>query len=386
MYPFTVGIVTQTKELWEELRPALEASSARVVFELSEIPDSWPAFLDRIERIRPDVVILEVTRLREPIEEVVNRIRSTSVQPAVFALHATAEPQAILSALRGGAAEYLSPPLSVPLQAAFQRLDQSRRQSGLSARAGGKMLGFLSVKGGCGATTLACHVAADLALVRNDKVLLADLDSQAGLVGFLMKAKTPYSVADAAANLQRLDPSYWHALVSSELPDLEVLPAPALPMIKEVPVEQVKQVIAFARGLYGSSVVDLGRGLTGTTLSLLESIDEIYLVTTCDVPALHQAKGMIHYLLSHGYAPSRLRLVVNQRPRHMELTFDEIGRMLGAPVYAILPDEPGELGEAYAEGRLLDADSALGQAITELASKIGGTENMKRKRTSFFSF
>jgi hypothetical protein len=70
----------------------------------------------------------------------------------------------------------------------------------------------------------------------------------------------------------------------------------------------------------------------------------------------------------------------------MELTFDEIGRMLGAPVYAILPDEPGELGEAYAEGRLLDADSALGQAITELASKIGGTENMKRKRTSFFSF
>ena len=52
------------------------------------------------------------------------------------------------------------------------------------------------------------------------KVLLADFDMDAGMVGFLMKVKSPYSILDAINNLHRLDASYWKALVSNGIPGL----------------------------------------------------------------------------------------------------------------------------------------------------------------------
>ena len=100
MYPIAAGIVVQTRELWDELNRSLQNLSVRLLFELSELPPDWAGFLDRIERVRPDVIVLDVTRLREPLEDVIKRIRSTAAQPAVFALNTTAEPAAILDAGR----------------------------------------------------------------------------------------------------------------------------------------------------------------------------------------------------------------------------------------------------------------------------------------------
>ena len=114
MYPITAGIVVETKELWDELTALTSGSlPIRLLFELSEVPPDWAAFLDRIDRVRPDVILLDVTELREPLEEVVQADSlHLSAQPAVFALHTSAEPDAILTALRAGVSEYLYPPLA----------------------------------------------------------------------------------------------------------------------------------------------------------------------------------------------------------------------------------------------------------------------------------
>ena len=191
MYPLTAGLIVETKELWDELQQAMTGLPIRIVFELSQLPGDWPAFLDRLDRIRPDVILLEVTNIEARLEEIVKRFRSTSAQPAIFAIHSTAHPDAILAALRAGASEYLYPPVAEPLRAAFQRLSEQRSQARQSAARGGKTFGFVSAKGGCGATTIACHVAEELARQTSRKVLLADFDLQSGMISFLMKAKSP---------------------------------------------------------------------------------------------------------------------------------------------------------------------------------------------------
>jgi pilus assembly protein CpaE len=354
----------------------------RVVFELAEIPD-WPVFLERIERMRPDFVVLDVTRLHEPAGDVIAKIRKSPGQPAVFALHTVADPQAILSAMRAGAAEYLCPPLRVPLAAALQRLEQSRIRSSPFGSKNGKTLGFLSAKGGCGATTLACHAAACFGREAKEDVLLVDLDTQCGIIGYLTKSKTHYSVADAVDNLNRLDPSYWKALVSRDVEFVDVLPSALALENRAVPLDSLKQIVSFARELYAVSVFDLGRGLSVETMGILEGMDEIYLATLYDVPALHQAKWMTHYFLDHGIAASRLRLIVNRRPRHMDLTLDEIGKMLGVPVFAAIRDESEELDEAYTAGRLAAGDSSFGRAVGEFVHKMAGNGHATEKRGSF---
>src|SRR6202162_6683998 len=104
------------------------------------------------------------------------------------------------------------------MKSALERLAQTRERSRETRHPTVKTLGFVSAKGGCGATTLACHVATEWPRLVQSKVLLADLDLQAGLVGFLAKTKSPYSIADAVNNLQRLDPSFWHGLISNGNP------------------------------------------------------------------------------------------------------------------------------------------------------------------------
>lgn len=384
MYPISAGTIIEDQEIREAFAAAFHDLSVRLLFELAEVPADWQAFQDRLDRVRPDVVLLDISRLKEPLDQVVWRIRSTAAQPAVFALHKTADPESILAALRAGASEYLYPPFHEPLKAALERLAQRREQSQGSQRKGGKTLGFLSVKGGCGATTLACQVAAELARQVNTKILLADLDFQTGLIGFLAKTKSPYSVVDAVNNIRRLDHSYWQALVSNGIPNVEVITAPSSPVAKEVPPGPVKQVVAFMKTEYDWSVLDLGRNLTPATLSVLDLVDETFLVSTTEVPALHQAKQMIAFLLDSGYPRAHLHLVLNRVPRRMEVTREEIGEMLGLDVYAIIDDDYQALQEAYASGRLLGAGPQLARCVQALTSKITGIQPEKKRRFSLF--
>ncbi len=361
MYPIAAGLIVSTKEIWEELTKALETLHIRHVFELSELPTDWTVFLERIDRVRPDVILLEMTDLRLPLDEIVRRIKTTEAQPAIFALHLTAEPGSILEALSAGASEFLYPPLEAHLKEALERLDRGRQDIRQSRKPGGKTLAFVSAKGGCGATTVACHVAAELPRQTNGTALLADLDFQAGMIGFLTKSKSPYSIADAINNLQRLDGSYWHGIVSNGTPNLEIITAPISPASKEVGGPQVKQVIAFARTQYDWTLLDLGRNLSATTLSLLELIDETYLVMTHEVPALHQTKQMVQFLVDSGYPSGNLRLILNRAPKRADVTVHDLETMLGLKIYATIDNDYHALQDAHAEGRLVEPGSSLGR-------------------------
>ena len=82
MYPLTAGLIVESKEIWDELQQALEPLAIRVAFEAPQLPDDWTPFLERIDRVQPDVILLEVTKLKEPLETVVKRLRSTSASQA----------------------------------------------------------------------------------------------------------------------------------------------------------------------------------------------------------------------------------------------------------------------------------------------------------------
>jgi pilus assembly protein CpaE len=384
MYPLAAGLVIGSKDLADDLRRSLDLHSVRVLFEVPEIPEDWSDFLDRIERVAPDLLLLETTSLRWPLEEVVQRIQGTAAKPAVFALQRTPEAEAILAVLRAGAAEFLYPPFGDSLKAALERLAIRREQNPGGRKASGKIVAFLSAKGGCGATTVASHVAVNLLRHAAGKTLLADLDLQSGVIGFLFKATSPYTIADAAGNLQRLDKSYWKALVSNGIPGLEIIGAPAAPSSKNIEPAQAVQVLAFARTQYEWTVLDLGRNLTPFTLSMLEMADQTFLVTTNEIPALHETKKILQTLLAAGYARTHLHLILNRTPKHAEITMQELEGMLGAPVYASLPNDYQGLQEAYANGRMLDSKSILEKHFSRLAARIAGVKEPKKKTFSLF--
>ena len=382
MYPLTAGIVVQTKDLWEELHTGLQDLPVRVVLEQSEIGQLGP-LLEKIDRMRPEVIFLDISGVREPLDQVIRGIRGTVTSPFVLALNTAAGTELILNAMRAGATEYLYPPFAEHLRAALERIASERRTVNQSVRRGGHTIGFLSAKGGCGATTIACHTAVELPLQSKSKVLLADLDFDAGLIGFLLKTKSSYSIADAVKNTQRLDESYWKALISNGFSGLEVINAPLPSSRQSLQPEQVRLVLSFMRTQYDWIVLDLGRSLNLASTSAIEEVDDLFLVTTLEVPALHQAKLIVQKLLEAGYGRNRLHLLLNRAPKRYDITLQELENMLGAPVYTTIPSDYTALNEVYSEGKLLDRGSVLGKHFARLAMKIAGVTEQKKKFSMF---
>jgi pilus assembly protein CpaE len=386
MYPLTIGLAIENRELRDQTQGCLAALPFRVIVEHQDIAGDLVNFLDRLERMRPDVVLIDISAWKEPLEGLVASIRNATGDPMIIALHNSATAETILAALRAGVHEFLYPPLQESLRKALEKrsVERSRRRDG-GAKGAGKGYAFLSAKGGCGATTLICHVAAELGH-QNQRVLLMDLDLDAGMVGFLTKTKSVYSILDAINNLHRLDISYWRALVSNGIPGVEIVSTPAALATKtQLRDEQVRHVLGFARPLYDWTLVDLGRSLSRTALAALEELDEACVVTTLEVPALHQTKQIMQTLFDGGFGKNRIKLILNRAPKRLDITPGELEKMLGVPIFYMVPNDYPELYETYAEGRMLSRSSELGKSIGRLAIKLSGMEEeVARKRFSFF--
>src|SRR5579862_2671771 len=137
MYPLTIGLVIENKELWEEIKDVLKTLPFRTVLEQADVGD-WAEFLNKVDRIRPDVLLFDISKSTTDLEEQIRRIRSLAIAPAFFAVDACADPARILRAIRGGAAEFLHPPLADPLQAALAKIADAKSTQQVESRGGGK--------------------------------------------------------------------------------------------------------------------------------------------------------------------------------------------------------------------------------------------------------
>jgi pilus assembly protein CpaE len=383
MYPLTIGLAIENRDLWEQTQVCLADLPFRIIVEHQDLGDV-SSFLDRLERMRPDVVLIDISGWKESLEGMVSSIRSVTGDPMIIALNTSPDAGVILAAMRAGVNEYLFPPVGDPLRKALEKRSAERsRRRDAGNKGGGKAFAFFSAKGGCGATTILCHVAAELGR-QNQKVLLADLDLDAGMVGFITKTKAVYSILDAVNNLHRLDISYWKALVSNGIPGVEIVSSPLSLASKQQPKDdQIRHVLAFARPHYDWTIVDLGRSLSHMAMAALEEIDEACLVTTLEVPALHQSKQIIQTLIDSGFGKNRIRLILNRAPKRLDITPGELEKMLGVPIYAMVPNDYPELYETYAEGRMLNRTCELGKQISKLATKLTSLEPEVAQKKKF---
>jgi Flp pilus assembly CpaE family ATPase len=233
----------------------------------------------------------------------------------------------------------------------------------------GTVIGVMGVKGGVGVTTFACNLALELRCQTQQRALVADLNVNAGLVSFLMKADAEHSIFDAA-NAHRLDQSYWDGIVAHAPGGVDIMPSPNLLGMDVADISKIQEVFATIRMFYRWTVLDLGR-LANLSLSLLDKVSTLYLVTTVSVPALYEAKRTIGVLMRAGLEPDRLRLVVNQ-VGSAEYSGNELSRLFGVPVHARLPNAARELDDACSRGQVLGANSEYRVQVAEVARRIAG--------------
>ncbi len=96
MYPLTIGLAIENRDLQEQAQACLSELPFRIIVEHQDLGD-LSNFLDRLERMRPDVVLVDISGWKEPLESLVASIRSAIGDPMIIALNTTADAGAILA-------------------------------------------------------------------------------------------------------------------------------------------------------------------------------------------------------------------------------------------------------------------------------------------------
>jgi pilus assembly protein CpaE len=372
MYSLALGIVIRTNHVWAEVNTVLRDFSFRIVSDAHHVNDLGFS-MAQIAEAAPDIVLAEIPDNIEAGRELFSRIKHAAPEALVVAIHPSPEVETVVMALRGGASEFIKAPLAINLKEFLESA-----QSGFNTRQQATAVGFVSAKGGCGSSTIACHSAVALGARVSEpgKVLLMDLDLATGVDRFILKAQTEYSVLDAVKNHKKLDVSYWNSLISQTHPGLEVLAAPAtLHSNEQVKRDEVQHVLSFARRFYSRIVVDLGRGVGQIAAAVLPQLSELYIVTTHEVVPLHMTKQMLSALDANGFPRERIRLLLNRLPRCHGAGMKDLEKLLGIPVALSLPNDYEALHECYSSGKLLPESSNVAAAIRSVVALILGEKD-----------
>ena len=239
-----------------------------------------------------------------------------------------------------------------------------------------RIIGCLGAKGGVGTTTVACHASLELKRQTGHRVLLADLDMSGASVGFMTRAKSTYTILDAANDLLRLDQSFWEKVVCNGPRELEILPL-AAPVCSEEQIrsDRIRYVLRFLRSIYPWIVLDLGR-LSPLTASLLSHLTDLLLITTYDLAAVRDTRQVVHRLAEMGFESRRVTLIVNQVPKMDCVAALEVSKVLGIQSSIVVPE--GTAG-------LFEGKSGIRPQLARLAARLAGLEQ-KPAAWKYFPF
>jgi pilus assembly protein CpaE len=380
-----VAMIVGDPNLSAEISGLIHEAAIHIAFEARAFKPR-EELLGQLKAANVKVVLLDLDTVGDGVAAAVSGIKGVLPDCYVLALGRTSEADTILGAFRAGCSDYLCSPIHHGLIAAFARIAAEVFKGKLkSPGANGSVIGFLSAKGGCGATTIACHVATELRRLTTGDLLLADLDLTAGGVAFMMRVQPRHDILDAVSNTHRLDASYWRALIASR-GGLDIVTAPKNAVTDALPAaESVSETLRFLRTQYRFVLADLGCAVNQFTEPAIDEMDRVFLVATPDLHALRRAGQIAEYFTDKRTPRVDVRLILNRVPhkKKFRLAVPDAARIVGLPVYCEISSQYEELSEASIDGKLAPPNSRVGKDFSEAARMIARLSSGETQQPPF---
>jgi pilus assembly protein CpaE len=360
------------------IAPDAEVISQVQAFIEEYLPYSQPRLLEQyptralLEETLSDqgtnLCFVDANTNREWAQALLSDVAMMGTKIPVIAVHRENDSEFILRTLRQGATEVLVAPVK-----AEQFVAMMERVSALHGcnRRSAKLYCVMPAKGACGATTVACNLAAHFVKASIGRVLLADLDPLTGTISFHLKLKSNYSFMDAITRGTSLDEDIWKGLVTPWY-GVDALLSPEKPVHGIEEISNAGQVIEFARALYDLILADMNGPYGQWAVALARQCDELLLVTTNELPSLQAAQRALAYLEQQRVERSKIRIVVNRYHRDVGLSQDVIEAALHTEVYHLIPSDYEGVQRALVEGRAVQSSSPVGKALQALSGKLCG--------------
>ena len=342
-----------------------------------------------VDNLDSHVTAREILRILEPyqyricvidfdhgVEEsarVAERLRDSCDDLTLVAAASNSDPEQIITSMRSGCSEYLLKPFQAgPVGNALAHVE-SRRHTRPEKTPKGRIISLMGAKGGTGVTSLALHLALNLAQKRKKCILVDEHPAFGDVSLYLGMQRHLYSFYELVHNTDRLDVDLLRGFVLEHSSGLHVLDSPqsfgAVPQASE---DAIEHTLAFLADNYEFVIIDCPPRLGDETCAAVRQSDRIAIVITPEVPAIRNAVQSIEYLTGLHYPEDSIDIVLNRYSKRSVLSEEEIEAALHRKITAKIPNEYSHIVRAINEGTPIEFDhrSNLATAFDSWASEL----------------
>ena len=370
-----ITVLSNKARALDDLRQILEGS----------IPGSTICYLLRTgERLDPgnadvllpDLLILDSVWQNRPDIDAVEELSRRHPQSTILLLCPNRSAETLISAMRAGVREVL--PSLASKKELLDAIERAKKRIPVARieKPRGKILAFLSCKGGSGATFLATNLGYALAVEMEKKVLLIDLDLQYGDASFFMSSvKGVLTVAEVAMQLDRLDARFLAASSIEIAPNYSLLPAPEdAERAIEITPEHIANLLNVAVQSYDYVIIDLERSIDAVSMKALDRADVIFPVLQAMVPHVRDTQKVLRVFRMLGYPDSKVRLVSNRSVKGMDISVKKMADTLGVGIYRYVPNDFINASASVNQGlSIIKLAPECPVSLKEMAADLTGT-------------
>jgi pilus assembly protein CpaE len=297
----------------------------------------------------------------------------------LFAAASNSDPDHIITSMRSGCSEYLLKPLQADRVSDALAHVESRRHIKTEGTQKGRIISLMGAKGGTGVTSLALHLALNLAQ-KQKKCMLVDEHPAFGDVSlYLGLQRHLYSFYELVHSNDRLDADLLRGFVLEHSSGLHVLDSPeSIGAVPQASEDAIEHTLAFLADNYEFVIVDCPPRLGDETCAAVRQSDQVGIVITPELPAIRNAVRAIEYLTGLHYPEDRIDIVLNRHSKRSALREEEIEAALHRKITAKIPNEYNQIVRAINEGTPIESDhrSNLTAAFDSWASGLLRNETL----------
>lgn len=319
----------------------------------------------RTNAAMPDALLVDVRRDRSALS-MIAAIKRRYPAMGIAIVAKSLDPDLMLESMRAGVSEAISEPLTATaLQAAIGRVVVHQAVPVQS-----RVYAVIGAKGGVGATTIAVNLAAALARVLND-ALLVDLNFAAGDAAVFLGVEPRFTIAEALENTHRLDEAFLRSLVVRSRAGLDLLGSSPRIAPGSIDPGRMRALLDFVTRYYHAVVLDVPR-MDSQILESLEQATSVLVVVNHELPTLRSAHRLVGTLKKR-YG-DRVGVVVNRSDRTAEIGLEDIEKTVGVKIRHVFPNDYRTAVAAINKGQPLaeSTQGKLAESYTSFAEELTG--------------
>jgi pilus assembly protein CpaE len=191
-------------------------------------------------------------------------------------------------------------------------------------------------------------------------VALVDLDVHGGELGLFLDLHASQGLTHLTKDISRLDETILRSTLVPHSSGLQFLASgcEAYDDWKLAPGSMMR-ILAMLRSIHRHVFVDCGHVLEQSIREVLDSADQIIVVTTLSLPAIRRTKRLLEVLFAARYPAGKIALVINRYEKNQKNLVAETEGLLGIHMAGLIPNDYESASEAINQG----------QPLTIMASK-----------------